>query len=173
MMSSSEWHVVLKDVVHTCGPSKLDRCDECLCYIMSAEVTVCRAAAGSVQVYLKMWIAHTLGDLLKQRFLDFLELCRLDDVENLLDFPQEHDLMVGGERQGWGGARRRCKPTEWSQTPYLFLTAGFRPKLQKPSDHLHVWKIHLKSCSSRFVWVAGSGIFYTPYTNSELEALCF
>lgn len=60
-------------------------------------------AAGSAlsvsHVYLKMWIAHTFRDLLKQRFLDFLELCRLDDVENLLNFPQEHDLMISKETQ--------------------------------------------------------------------------
>lgn len=65
---------------------------------MCAQVMVCLTAAGSdpsaPQVYLKMWIAHTFRDLLKQRFLDFLELCRLDDVENLLNFPQEHDLMI-------------------------------------------------------------------------------
>lgn len=48
-------------------------------------------------VYLKMWIVHTFRDLLKERFLDFLELRRLDDVENLFNFPQEHDLMIGKE----------------------------------------------------------------------------
>lgn len=47
--------------------------------------------------YLKMWTAHTFRDLLKQRLLDFLELRRLDDVENLLDFPQEHDLTISRE----------------------------------------------------------------------------
>lgn len=52
-----------------------------------------------VTSYLKMRIAHTFRDLLKQRFLDFLELCRLDDVQNLLNFPQEHDLMISKEMQ--------------------------------------------------------------------------
>lgn len=46
-----------------------------------------------------MGTAHTLGDLLKQRLLDLLELRRLDDIENLLDFPQEHDLPGGKEMQ--------------------------------------------------------------------------
>lgn len=49
--------------------------------------------------YLKMWIAHTFRNLLKQRFLDFLELRWLDNVENLLDFPQEHDLVISKEMQ--------------------------------------------------------------------------
>lgn len=64
---------------------------------------MCLTAAGSdlsvSHVYLKMWIAHTFRDLLKQRFLDFLELCRLDYVENLLNFAQEHDLMISKEMQ--------------------------------------------------------------------------
>lgn len=91
-----------------------------LCYIMSAEVKVRLTAVGSAlsvsHVYLKMWIAHTFRDLLKQRFLDFLELCRLDDVENLLNFPQEHDLMISKEMQEmqeveWGATQWGCKLT--------------------------------------------------------------
>lgn len=43
--------------------------------------------------YLKVRIGHTSRDLLEERLLDFLELRRLDDVEDLLDFTQEHDLI--------------------------------------------------------------------------------
>lgn len=109
--------------------------------------------------YLKMWIAHTFRNLLKQRFLDFLELRWLDNVENLLDFPQEHDLVISKEMQEteWGAARWRRQPTAYLQTDYLFLTAGFRPKLKKPTDHLHRWQeVKFKSCSSLFLWVAVS-----------------
>lgn len=45
-----------------------------------------------VRSYLKMRTSYTLGDLFKQQLLNLLELCRLNDVQNLLDLAQEHDL---------------------------------------------------------------------------------
>lgn len=39
-----------------------------------------------------MRTSYTLGDLFKQQLLNLLELGRLDDVQDLLDFAQEHDL---------------------------------------------------------------------------------
>lgn len=42
--------------------------------------------------YLKMRASYTLGDLFKQQLLNLLKLCRLNDVQNLLDFAQVHDL---------------------------------------------------------------------------------
>lgn len=39
-----------------------------------------------------MWVGHTFTDLLKQRLLDLFELCRFDDVQNLLEFTQKHHL---------------------------------------------------------------------------------
>ncbi len=44
-------------------------------------------------LYLKMWIGHTSRDLFKQRLLDFFELRRLNDVQNLLDLTQKHHLL--------------------------------------------------------------------------------
>lgn len=52
------------------------------------------------QAYLKVWIGHTSRDLFEQWLLDFLELRGLNDIQNLLDFTQEHHLIVGEETQG-------------------------------------------------------------------------
>lgn len=40
-----------------------------------------------------MWVSHTSRDLPEQRLLDFLELCWLNDIQNLLNFTQEHHLI--------------------------------------------------------------------------------
>lgn len=45
-------------------------------------------------VYLKVWVGHTFRDLSEQGLLDFLELCRLNDIQNLFNFTQEHHLLI-------------------------------------------------------------------------------
>lgn len=42
--------------------------------------------------YLEVRFGHTYRDLFEQRLLDFLEMRRLDDVQDLFDFAQEHQL---------------------------------------------------------------------------------
>lgn len=44
-------------------------------------------------VYLKVGIGHTFGDLFEQRLLNFLELRGLDDIQNLLNLTQKHHLI--------------------------------------------------------------------------------
>lgn len=84
-------------------------------------------------VYLEVRFGHTYGDLLEQRLLDLLKVCRLNDVQDLFDFAQKHQLET---------KRRVCRKLNqldklgfWFAF-YLFLAAGFGPEPQKPSDHL-------------------------------------
>lgn len=51
-----------------------------------------------VCLYLKMRTSYTLGDLLKQKLLNLLKLRRLNDIQNLLHFTQEHDLNTRVEQ---------------------------------------------------------------------------
>ena len=44
-------------------------------------------------VHLKVWTGDTLGNLLEKRLLDFDKLRRLNHIQNLLNFTQEHHLM--------------------------------------------------------------------------------
>lgn len=43
---------------------------------------------------LKMGARHTLGDLFKQRFLDFNKLRRFNHIQYFFQLPKEHDLEV-------------------------------------------------------------------------------
>lgn len=45
-------------------------------------------------LYLKVWTGHAFGDLPEQLLLDLDELRRIDDVEDLLDLAEEHDLLL-------------------------------------------------------------------------------
>lgn len=40
--------------------------------------------------YLEVRLGHTYGDLLEQGLLDLLKMRRLNDIQDLLDFAQEH-----------------------------------------------------------------------------------
>lgn len=83
-------------------PNRIDVMNVVMFHNVCRHQGVCKVYSGpslGVTSYLKMRIAHTFRDLLKQRFLDYLELRRLDDVQNLLNFPQEHDLMISKEMQ--------------------------------------------------------------------------
>ena len=42
-----------------------------------------------------MRAGNTFGNLFKKRFLDLDKLSRLDDIEYLLNLPEEHDLLLG------------------------------------------------------------------------------
>ena len=44
-------------------------------------------------VYLEVGIGYTLGDLFKKRLLDLFKLRGLNNVQDLLDLTQEHDLV--------------------------------------------------------------------------------
>lgn len=44
--------------------------------------------------YLKMWTRYAFRYLPKERFLDTSELGRFYDVQYLLDFAEEHDLLL-------------------------------------------------------------------------------
>lgn len=63
------------------------------------------------QAHLKVWIGHTSGDLFEQRLLDFLKLCWLNDIQNLLDFTQKHHLIVREEAQEttWRATRQSSR----------------------------------------------------------------
>ena len=56
-----------------------------------------------------MRAGNTFGNLFKKRFLDLDKLSRLDDIEYLLNLPEEHDLLLG---------------------------AGLGPELEQPLDDL-------------------------------------
>ena len=45
--------------------------------------------------YLEVRAGNTFGNLFKKRFLDLDKLSRLDDIEYLLNLPEEHDLLLG------------------------------------------------------------------------------
>lgn len=45
--------------------------------------------------YLEVRAGHTFGNLFKKRFLDLDKLSGLDDIEYLLNLPEEHDLLLG------------------------------------------------------------------------------
>ena len=49
--------------------------------------------------YLKVGTGDASGNLLEERLLDFDELGRLGDVEDLLDLAQEHDLQQQQHRR--------------------------------------------------------------------------
>lgn len=148
--------------------------------LRSEGLSDCVVLTSLSRQYLKMWTAHTLGDLLKQRLLDLLELRRLDDVENLLDFPQEHDLPRGKERQrdargrvrsGWLTLPADSVATHWQITSFWLQVLGqnFRsPRITCTDDRKFILNL------AAVCPVGGSKhYFYTPYTNLELEALCF
>ena len=42
-----------------------------------------------------MRAGNTFGNLFKKRFLDLDKLSGLDDIEYLLNLPEEHDLLLG------------------------------------------------------------------------------
>lgn len=62
-------------------------------------------------VYLKVWIGHTFRDLFEQWLLDFLELCWLNNIQNLLDFTQEHHLMIMENKQEAGSNMKSLSET--------------------------------------------------------------
>lgn len=43
--------------------------------------------------YLEVWAGHTFSELSEERLLDFDELRRLNDVQDLLQLVQEHHLL--------------------------------------------------------------------------------
>lgn len=45
-------------------------------------------------MYLEVWFGHTYGDLLEQGLLDLFKVRRLNDIQDLFDFTQEHQLEV-------------------------------------------------------------------------------
>lgn len=45
--------------------------------------------------YLKMWTRHAFGNLPEQWLLYFDKLRRINHVQDLLNFTQEHDLLLG------------------------------------------------------------------------------
>ena len=45
--------------------------------------------------YLEVRAGNTFGNLFKKRFLDLDKLSGLDDIEYLLNLPEEHDLLLG------------------------------------------------------------------------------
>jgi hypothetical protein len=42
---------------------------------------------------LEVWAGNTFGKLPEKRHHNFLEFCRLNHVQDLLKFVQEHDLL--------------------------------------------------------------------------------
>lgn len=61
--------------------------------------------------YLEVWAGHTFSKLSEERLLDFDELRRLNDVQDLLQLVQEHHLL-------------------W--------TVSLWPELQETHDHLKI-----------------------------------
>ena len=49
-----------------------------------------------------MGARHTLGDLFKQRFLDFNKLRRFNHIQYFFQLPKEHDLEVHAKHQESG-----------------------------------------------------------------------
>ena len=45
--------------------------------------------------YLEVRAGNTFGNLFKKRFLDLDKLSGLDDIEYLLNLPEEHDFLLG------------------------------------------------------------------------------
>lgn len=45
--------------------------------------------------YLKMWTRYAFGYLTEQRLLYFDKLWRIDHIQDLLNFTQEHHLLLG------------------------------------------------------------------------------
>ena len=45
--------------------------------------------------YLEVRAGNTFGNLFKKRFLNLDKLSGLDDIEYLLNLPEEHDLLLG------------------------------------------------------------------------------
>lgn len=74
---------------------------------------------------LKVWAGHTSGDLFEEGLLDLDKLCGLNDVQDLLQLPQEHHLQGGSTR-----VSERAVKGGGVKEPHLFLTAGFWPELQ-------------------------------------------
>jgi len=52
-----------------------------------------RVREGLAKSHLEMRTRDTLGQLFEQRNHDFMKLCRLDHVQNLLQFVQKHDFF--------------------------------------------------------------------------------
>ncbi len=75
-----------------------------------------------------MRAGYTARDLSEKRLLNLDELCRLDDVQDFLNFPEEHDLK-------WRKVMNAVIRPYYLYS-YLFLRARLRPELEEPLDDL-------------------------------------